>query len=83
MKSDFHARKAARIDRYQELSEKAKRRQAQLVEESDRLVEHIPFGQPILVGHHSERAHRRTLERSQNKMFQSLDEGKKDRKSVV
>jgi hypothetical protein len=40
---------------------------------SDRLVEHIPFGQPILVGHHSERGHRRTLERSQNLMFKMVE----------
>lgn len=79
MKSDFHERKARRIERYEELAGKATQRQAQLIEESDRLVEHIPPGQPILAGHHSERAHRRTLERSQNKMFQSLDEGKKAR----
>mgnify|MGYP001571258592 CR=1 FL=1 len=31
-------------------------------------VEGIPFGQPILVGHHSERRHRRALERSDRNM---------------
>jgi hypothetical protein len=31
---------------------------------SDAITEHIPFGQPILVGHHSEKRHRRDLERS-------------------
>ena len=41
---------------------------------SDRLTENIPFGQPILVGHHSEKRHRRTLERAQNLMFRSVDE---------
>jgi hypothetical protein len=31
-------------------------------------IEYIPPGQPILVGHHSERAHRRALERHDNDM---------------
>lgn len=37
-----------------------------LRERSYALVEHIPLGQPILVGHHSEGAHRRRLEKSAN-----------------
>lgn len=36
-------------------------------------VEGIPFGQPILVGHHSEGRHRRALERSDNAMRQSVE----------
>lgn len=36
------------------------------------MLEHIPPGQPILVGHHSERGHRRLLERSDRKMEQSI-----------
>ena len=31
--------------------------------ESNKLASVVPFGQPILVGHHSERRHRRLLER--------------------
>lgn len=34
----------------------------------------IPFGQPILVGHHSERKHRRTIEKADNAMRKSIDE---------
>jgi prefoldin subunit 5 len=33
-----------------------------------KLTEGIPFGQPILVGHHSEKRHRRTLEKADNAM---------------
>ena len=36
------------------------------------MLEHIPPGQPILVGHHSERGHRKLLERSDRKMEQSI-----------
>lgn len=40
----------------------------------------IPFGQPILVGHHSERKHRRTLERADNHMRQGIECSKKANK---
>jgi len=36
-------------------------------------LEHIPLGQPILVGHHSERRHRKAIERSHNKTRRALD----------
>ena len=36
-------------------------------------VSGIPFGQPILVGHHSERRHRRILERAERKGFEGLE----------
>lgn len=37
----------------------------------------IPFGQPILVGHHSERRHRKAIERADNAMRTSIDESKR------
>ncbi len=37
----------------------------------------IPLGQPILVGHHSERRHRRDIERIDNAMRRSVDESKR------
>jgi hypothetical protein len=37
------------------------------------LVADIPFGQPILVGHHSEGAHRRVLARSDNAMRKACE----------
>lgn len=37
----------------------------------------IPFGQPILVGHHSERKHRKVLERADNAMRKSIEEDEK------
>jgi hypothetical protein len=44
------------------------------------LVKDIPFGQPILVGHHSEARHRRSLDRSHNAMGKGValsDEAKR------
>ncbi len=37
----------------------------------------IPFGQPILVGHHSEKAHRKVIERADNAMRKSIEEEEK------
>jgi len=65
---NYSDKKQARIDRYNELADKAHSAALQHKETSGRLVEHIPFGQPILVGHHSERGHRNTLSRSRAHM---------------
>ena len=70
--SDYEERKQARIDRYRERAEQARQESRQLSQESISMLEHIPPGQPILVGHHSERGHRRLLERSDRKMEQSI-----------
>ena len=37
----------------------------------------IVFGQPILVGHHSENRHRKTIEKADNAMRKSIEESKK------
>jgi len=62
--------------RRQRLEARAARKQAesdQAYKRGNDLVSGIPFGQPILVGHHSEKRHRRTLEKSRNLAFKSLD----------
>jgi len=41
------------------------------------IADMIPMGQPILVGHHSERRHRRDLDRIDNGMRRSVEEGRK------
>lgn len=40
-------------------------------------VDGIPMGQPVLVGHHSERHHRRALERSDSNMRAAVEAGKR------
>ena len=57
-------RQEARAERYREYADNADKRATAAFNASSAAVEHIPLGQPILVGHHSERAHRRALERS-------------------
>ena len=70
-------RKQRRIDRYNELADKADGRSKDAYERSNSYTEHIPLGQPILVGHHSEKAHRRTLDKSWNAMGESVRESEK------
>jgi hypothetical protein len=62
--------------RRQRLADRADRKDAEAHaarEQSDRIISAIPPGQPILVGHHSERRHRRDLDRSDRAMRKSID----------
>jgi len=44
-----------------------------LLAEAERISDMIPPGQPILVGHHSERRHRRDLERIRTKTYKGFE----------
>ncbi|WP_170178771.1 DUF3560 domain-containing protein [Solirubrobacter pauli] len=54
--------------RSEHLAERARTEHAQ----SNAIVEHIPLGQPVLVGHHSQRRHERDLDRSRAAMTRSV-----------
>ena len=73
-------RAAAHIDRARELAEQHANAAARLEAESDQHVERsrsytegIPFGQPILVGHHSQRGHEKALERSRSAATKAVE----------
>lgn len=70
-------RQEARAERYRQYAENAENRAATSFNVSNDAVADIPLGQPILVGHHSEKAHRRALERSNNAMLRSVRESEK------
>lgn len=55
-----------RAERFEDLSEKRAKESQQAQKAVEQLAEHIPFGQPILVGHHSEKAARRDARRIEN-----------------
>jgi len=55
---------AERADRLAARAESARAAGEAALSRGSALVEGIPLGQPILVGHHSERRHRRAVERS-------------------
>lgn len=67
-------RTEARAERFATYADNAARRSKEAKAQSDRYVQHIPFGQPILVGHHSEKAHRNALDKSWKAMGRSVEE---------
>jgi phospholipid N-methyltransferase len=61
-----------RAERFEEYQEK-RREDAQAAHKTVKAIsEHIPFGQPILVGHHSERRARKDAERIENNMRKAV-----------
>lgn len=69
----YEERKKSKIGHYKELAEKNDTLSTEHYEASKKLTENIPFGQPILVGHHSEKKHRNTIDKSWNKMNKSIE----------
>lgn len=69
----YEEKLARKADRYQELASKARQEAITQRNVSDRIADAIPFGQPILVGHHSEAHHRRDIERIHNGMQRSIE----------
>ena len=62
-----------RADNREAWAASATRKAEERSKASARYVEGIPFGQPILVGHHSEKRHRRALENSWNAMGKAVE----------
>ena len=63
--------------RYEELAEKASTDSDRLSKQSSDMISAIPMGQPILVGHHSERSDRRYRDRAWGKMEKAWELSKK------
>lgn len=75
--NDYEQRKQDRIDRYRERAANARQRSDSAYNAAHAISDVIPFGQPILVGHHSEKRHRRDLAKIDNGMRRSFEESKK------
>ena len=58
MSDNYEERKQARIDRYKDRAQNAEKRGDQLYESGMSALRQIPFGQPIMIGHHSEKRDR-------------------------
>lgn len=67
--SDRAAKRAERFSNYSEKRADDAERASAAVE---RITEHIPFGQPILIGHHSERHARKDAEKIRNGMNKTV-----------
>lgn len=66
-------RAEAKADRLENLAER-KGQEAEAAKAAvDRIAEHIPFGQPILVGHHSEKHARRDAKKIENGMRKAVN----------
>jgi hypothetical protein len=76
-RSDYEERKENRINRFEERAAKAMNEADAQQERAESLARQIPFGQPVLVGHHSEARHRKDLERIRNGFEKSFENGKK------
>jgi len=76
-RSDYEERKKARIDRLHEKARKTKDEACKLGEVSRRMLDAIPFGQPILIGHHSEKRDRNFRNNAFNKMSKAVELDKK------
>lgn len=63
-----------KLEKREEWAGKAEKRSTERFDAAHRATEGIPFGQPILVGHHSEGRHRATLARSDNQMRKGCEE---------
>lgn len=75
----YEAKQEARRERLEAAADRADERASAAYERADMREEKsgIPFGQPILVGHHSEGRHRAALKRADNAMRKSVEESKR------
>lgn len=76
-RSDYEERRKRRIERYEELSLKAQERSSQYSNSNANRILQIAPGQPILVGHHSEKRHRRLIKKAQDDIRKSIEEDNK------
>lgn len=66
-REDFEERKEARIERHEQRAAKARAESEQTMNSAREMADGIPFGQPILVGHHSEKRDRNYRDKIQKK----------------
>jgi hypothetical protein len=77
--SNYEAKQQAKRDRYADRADKARAEAESKLSSARRTASFIPMGQPILVGHHSERKHRRDLaniNRQEDQALEALDKAK-------
>lgn len=77
--TNHQTRAAARAQKYEDWATAAQQRSNDAFQRSEDAVAGIPFGQPILVGHHSESHHRAALKRSDAAMRKCVQESDKAR----
>lgn len=73
----WEEKKQRRIERMRALAAKAREMSERYNHASDSISNGIPFGQPILIGHHSEKRHRRMLDRMHRYNDKAIEEYRK------
>lgn len=76
-RSDYEERRKQRIEKYKELSVKAQERSSRYSNSNANRILQIAPSQPILVGHHSEKKHRKLIKRAQDDIRKSIEEDNK------
>ncbi len=71
--NSYEEKKQRRIDYYKEQAEKAEQESNRLAEESSRMIDAIPMGQPLLVDHYSYKSDKNYRDRAWNKMGKSVE----------
>ena len=69
-------RKDHRAEQYEDLAQKHRQQSDAHYQASHQAGEDIPMGQPILAGHHSEKRHRRAIDRINGNMRKSIEHDK-------
>ncbi len=72
-RADYEERRKRRIETYERLSKKAEAESNERSNSNAQRILMMTAGQPILVGHHSEKKHRRLIEKANNDMRKSIE----------
>jgi hypothetical protein len=78
--NEYERRQEERRKRLEAAADKADQKSRQAAQRAQDILAPIPPGQPILVGHHSEKRHRRALEKADNAMRRSAEEADRAKK---
>ena len=73
MKSNFEERKANRLEAYENLAAKNEQLSKKLHKKASDMASVIPFGQPILVGHHSDKRDRNYRNKIHNTIGKAVE----------
>jgi hypothetical protein len=74
---NYAEKKEAKIERFKELADKNSQKSEQLYDQAHKMADAIPFGQPILIGHYSEKRDRNYRDRIQGTWERGRDAEKK------
>lgn len=75
--NEYERRQEEKRERLEEAANRAESRAASAGNTASGILRHIPPGQPILVGHHSERRHRRDLKRVDNALRRAHEQSER------